>query len=110
MVTLLDVLAAIVGDLPTRDGQEAAEIKQRTDGSWLIDAIVDIETVVEKLAAFPLPTGAGEDYHTLGGFLTEGLGHLPREGDILTHAGWKLEVIDMDGHRVDKVLATAAPA
>jgi putative hemolysin len=107
MVTLLDVLEAIVGDLPARDGQKAAEIKQRADGSWLLDAIVDIETVTEKLTSFPLPDGAGEDFQTLGGFLTDRLGRVPREGDIFSHDGWTLEVIDMDGHRVDKVLATA---
>ncbi|HEX8372713.1 MAG TPA: hemolysin family protein [Chthoniobacterales bacterium] len=110
MVTLLDVLEAIVGDLPARDGQKAAEIKQRADGSWLLDAIVDIETLTEKLTSFPLPDGAGENFQTLGGFLTDRLGRVPREGDIFSHDGWELEVLDMDGHRVDKVLATETPA
>ena len=105
MVTVLDVLEAIVGDLPSREEQSAGAVQKRADGSWLLDALLDLDEVAERLPGFNVPEGSGEDFHTLAGFITDRLGRMPREGDIHAHEGWKLEVIDMDGQRMDKVMA-----
>jgi len=111
MVTLSDLLEAIVGDMPSREERQSQAIVVREDGSRLIDAMLEIEKVAEGLEDFPEPEGAGEEFHTLAGFLIDRLQRVPQEGDIIGHACWRLEVVDMDGHRVDKVLATRqAPA
>lgn len=109
MVTLTDLLEAIVGDMPSREERNQPGIAQRKDGSYLIDAIIEIEKVSEGLEGFPEPEGAGEAFQTLAGFLIDRLQRVPREGDMVEHARWKLEVVDMDGHRVDKVAAISLP-
>ncbi|HWL53439.1 MAG TPA: hemolysin family protein [Chthoniobacteraceae bacterium] len=109
MVTLTDLLEAIVGDMPSREERNAPVITRREDGSFLIDAMIEIEKVSEGLEGFTEPEGAGEAFQTLAGFLIDRLQRVPREGDIVEHAGWKLEVVDMDGHRVDKVAALRVP-
>lgn len=105
MVTVLDVLEAIVGYLPSREEQSAGAIQRRADGSWLLDALIDIDEVADRLPGFNVPEGSGDDFHTLAGFITDRLSRMPQEGDIIAHEGWKLEVIDMDGQRMDKVMA-----
>jgi putative hemolysin len=76
----------------------------RPDGSWLIDGLLDIECVSEKVPDFPLPPEAGHDFQTLAGFVVHRLEQVPKEGDCLAHGAWNIEVIDMDGSRVDKLL------
>ncbi len=109
MVTLTDLLEAIVGDMPSREERRAPEMVTREDGSLLIDAMLEVEKVTEMLEGFPEPEGAGEEFHTLAGFLIDRLQRVPQEGDLIEHGDWRLEVVDMDGHRVDKVLATRHP-
>ncbi len=104
MVTLIDLMEAIVGDLPSREERASPEIRLRDDGSWLVDAMIDIESASEQIPGFSLPDEAGEEFQTLSGFLTFKLQRMPEEGDIVNHESLKLEIIDMDGHRVDKVL------
>ena len=104
MVTVIDLMEAIVGELPSREDRAAPEIRHRDDGSWLVDAMIDIEDAAEHIPGFPLPPEAGEEFQTLAGFLTFKLERMPCEGDIVVHGSLKLEIIDMDGHRVDKVL------
>jgi putative hemolysin len=67
--------------------------------------LVEIEKVADDLPAFELPAGSGGEFHTLAGFITERLGRIPKEGDVVKHGMWSLEVVDMDGYRVDKILA-----
>jgi len=105
MVTLGDLLESIVGDMPSREERQSQAIQVRADGSRLIDAMLEVEKVAESLEDFPEPEGAGEEFHTLAGFLIDRLQRVPQEGDAIEHASWRLEVVDMDGHRVDKVLA-----
>lgn len=111
LVTLTDVLIAIVGDLPSADMAEQDAVA-REDGSWLMDGSVPVErlkTVLELDESLP-----GEDenaYNTLGGFVLHMLGRIPAAADHFDAAGWRFEVMDMDKNRVDKVLvARSAPA
>jgi putative hemolysin len=110
MVTVLDVLEAVVGDLRSRESTRHGDLRPRDDGSWVLDALLEVEAVAARLPGFAVPEGAGEDFQTVAGFLTDRLGHVPREGDSFAHGRWLLEVIDTDGPRVDKVLAVPAAA
>jgi putative hemolysin len=83
---------------------------QREDKSWLIDGLMEIDRVKKVLPAVRFDAEAGIEYHTLGGFVVKELGHLPREGETVTRDGYVFEVLDMDHHRVDKVLVTPAGA
>lgn len=109
MVTLIDLMEAIIGDVPSREEQLAAPIRQRTDGSWLIDGLFEIEKLPEHLAAFELPEGGGDEYQTLSGWFMKELGRMPTELDKISSGEWTFEVVDMDGTRLDKVLATFQP-
>jgi putative hemolysin len=110
MVTLIDLMETIVGDVPSREEQLAMPIQQRSDGSWLIDGLYEIEKLPEHLEAFELPEGGGDEYQTVSGWLVKELGRLPRETDTVTSGIWTFEVMDMDGIRVDKILATRKSA
>jgi putative hemolysin len=106
MVTLIDLMETIVGDVPSREEQLAMPIQQRSDGTWLIDGLYEIEKLPEHLETFELPAGGGDEYQTVSGWLVKELGRLPQETDKVTSGIWTFEVIDMDGIRVDKILAT----
>ena len=105
MVTLTDVLASIVGDVPSSDSAEMEDIVPRDDDSWLIDGSVTIErlkSVIDIDDEFP-----GEDenaYNTVGGLAMYVLGRIPAVADTFEAAGFRFEVVDMDKNRVDKVL------
>jgi putative hemolysin len=104
LVSLTDVVAAIVGDLPSAPGEEPS-IVQREDGSWLMDGGLDLETVSRTLDAEPLLTeGDRRNYHTLGGLAMLALGRVPRVGDVFRRDRYRFEIVDMDGNRVDRVL------
>lgn len=109
MVTLIDLMETIVGDVPSREEQLTMPIQQRSDGSWLIDGLYEIEKLPEHLETFELPEGGGDEYQTVSGWLVKELGRLPQETDTITSGIWTFEVIDMDGIRVDKILATRRP-
>ncbi len=106
MVTLIDLMEAIVGDVPSSEEQLASPIRQRSDGTWLIDGLYEIEKLQEFLENFDLPEGGGDEYQTLSGWFMKELGRLPAELDKIISGDWSFEVMDMDGPRVDKVLAT----
>ncbi len=101
LVTLLDLTAEIVGDIGP------AEAVRRDDSSWLLDGLLPLDEVQEVLAikAFPEEPGV---YQTLGGLVMTTLGHIPAVGDSFEWDGWRFEVVDMDGRRVDKVLVQRA--
>lgn len=105
MVTLTDVMVAIVGDIPSSDIVEEQDIIVRQDHSWLIDGSVSIErlkTVIKIETALP-----GEEEHsfnTLGGFMMHMLDRIPAASDYFEASGFRFEVVDMDKKRVDKVL------
>lgn len=110
MVTLIDVMEAVVGELPSQDDRLKPDIRLRPDGTWLADALVDIGRAEEVLSGFKADDAQERDYETLAGFVAKRLGRLPREGDLVPTERYVFEVIDMDMHRVDKILVTRAPA
>ena len=75
---------------------------QRDDGSWLLDGSLPVEAAARLLDAEGM---VSDDYVTLAGLIIEELGHLPAPGEFVTVHGWCLEVVDLDGRRIDKVLA-----
>lgn len=107
LVTLIDILEAIVGDIPTLNERADPPIVQRDDGSWLVDGLITIDDFKEAFAIELLP-GQGK-YRTLGGFIVSMLGNIPATGDRLEWEGFQFEVIDMDQYRVDKVLIEIKP-
>jgi putative hemolysin len=110
MVTIEDVLEMLVGDIHDehrRDREQ--EIVRREDGSLLVDATVNLTDLQEALEATrwsePPPRGVG----TVAGLILALLKRPPKIGDAVTWADWKLEVVDMDGPRIDRILVQAAP-
>jgi putative hemolysin len=109
VVTVNDVLEVIVGDLPAQGDTEHDAMVQRADGSWLVDATVSVEDCRERLGLPADPSTRDRGYHTMSGFVATTLGRIPRPGEIVTSRGVRVEVVDMDGHRVDKVLVSVVP-
>lgn len=107
VVTVLDLLESIVGDLPDEHSKSTDGAFAREDGSWLIDGITSLDSmgdiIPEMSEGFFL-----EDYDTLGGFMMGELGHIPRTGEKVLWKDWWFEIMDMDGNRVDKVLVSPA--
>lgn len=106
MVTAADILTAIVGNLGGDRSEDASEIVQRSDGSWLIDADLGVDLVAEKIGCRGLDD-PDRDYETLAGFVLSVTKAIPATGDIVDWRGWTFEVVDMDGRRIDKVLVTS---
>jgi putative hemolysin len=102
LVTTDDVLVAIVGDLPGLGEAGERETYQREDGSWLLGGLLPLDEFGELFGLKDLPVGGTE---TLGGLVMTLLGRIPTAGDRLEWQGLHLEIVDMDGRRVDKVLA-----
>jgi putative hemolysin len=103
VVTATDVLHALVGELPTEEEEPAAF--QRADGSWTIDAGLDIEEVKLLLGIDELE-GQKEAFQSIAGYLIAGLADLPKLGDTVEASSWRFEIIDMDGRRIDRILVT----
>ena len=104
LVSLRDVLDAIVGALPSGAAEEAPEAVGREDGSWLVDGMMDLHELKQRFDLDALP---GEDFlkvHTVGGYVMLSLGRVPAAAEVFEAAGLRFEVVDMDGRRVDKVL------
>jgi putative hemolysin len=107
LVTLIDILEAIVGDIPTPEEIAEPPIVEREDGSWLVDGLL---AIADFQAAFEINALPGEgNYHSLGGFVIYMLGRVPVSGAHFGWGGFRFEVADMDGNRVDKILISAAP-
>jgi putative hemolysin len=110
LVTLQDVLEAVTGEFKPRSPAEAWAV-QREDGSWLLDGLIPLPELKDRLDLRTLPEEDRGRYHTLSGLVMWLSGRLPQTGDVLTWENWRLEVVDLDGKRIDKVLATPlAPA
>ena len=104
LLTVEDILEAIVGDIQAPGEPVELEAVQREDGSWLLDGTLPIDEVEELLGIDSLPD-EGSQYRTLGGLVLLCLGRIPSAGDHFHCCGWRFEVLDMDRRRVDKVLA-----
>jgi putative hemolysin len=108
LVTLNDVMEAVVGEFPSQGEREKPAALKRSDGTWLVDAMLDLESVERALPGFKFDGGARTEYQTLAGFLVKRFGRVPKEGEALEVHGFVFEVLDMDRHRVDKVLVLPA--
>jgi putative hemolysin len=106
LVSLSDIIASIVGDLPAPSDEPA--IVRREDGSWLIAGDVDITAVDRELNADPPLLSVDErgHYHTLGGLAMLALDRVPRTGDVFERGAYRFEIVDMDGNRVDRVMVS----
>lgn len=105
LITLEDVLEELVGEIQDEYDQPAdSAIVQREDGSWLVDAMTDHETVREKIGMPPRPEEERGDYHTVAGMVLAHIGHIPKVGETVTIDHFVFEIVDMDGRRIDKIL------
>jgi putative hemolysin len=104
IVTMTDFLEAVAGELPSAGDDEEPAAVRRDDGSWLMDGMIAVE---EAESLLDLAGMAEEgDFHTLAGFVLSQLAHLPQIGEHFVWSGWRFEVMDMDGRRIDRVLVT----
>lgn len=104
IVTPTDVLIAIAGDFLGPDEIADSEAVRREDGSWLMDGAIAVEDAASRLGGLALEEDY--DYVTLAGLILSEMGHLPAVGEHLDYAGWRFEVVDLDGRRIDKVLVS----
>ena len=109
MVTLYDVLRAIVGEIPGPGLDGGPQILQREDGSWLVDGLLPVYTLKELLETEQLPEEERIGYQTLAGFILSQLGSIPAAGQRFTWGDFSFEIMDMDGRRIDKVLISRLP-
>jgi len=107
LVTINDVLEAIIGSSPSEDQSEEPRVVRRDDGSWLMDGTLPIGEVKVYLDIRKLPGERAGNFQTLGGFVMNYLKRVPRTADHFECCGWRFEVVDMDRHRVDKVFIEA---
>jgi putative hemolysin len=105
LVTLQDVFEAIIGEFKPTTAEDAWAI-QREDGSWLLDGFIPIPEFKDRLRLRTVPEEEKGRYHTLSGMVMLLSGKVPRTGDKVEWEGWSFEIVDMDGTRIDKVLAT----
>lgn len=108
LVTVTDVVEAIVGDFPPEPGEEPL-IVERDDGSWLVDGMLDLDSFKDLLGAEKLPDEELGNYHTAGGLAMLQIGRVPRKGDKFELMGFRIEVLDMDKNRVDQLLVSRLP-
>lgn len=104
LVTLNDIMSEIVGDVPSTDGQDQPQAVQREDGSWLLDGMLPVEEFLELFGMEKWQSEESGSYQTLGGFVITHLGRIPAAADHFEWQSMRIEVMDMDGNRVDKVL------
>jgi putative hemolysin len=108
LVTLTDILEALVGDIPG-SGETDLRIVRREDGTWLVDGMIGLDELKQALGVAHL---AGEDpeFHTLGGYLMARLNRVPMVADRVTADDYRFEIVEMDGRRVDRVLIVPVAA
>jgi putative hemolysin len=108
LVTLQDLLEAVTGEFVPRNSEDSWAL-EREDGSWLLDGLIPVPELMDTLDLKSVPEEEKGRYHTLSGMMMLLIGRMPRTGDIVQWEEWKLEIIDLDGQRIDKVLATRVP-
>ncbi|MBM3161852.1 MAG: HlyC/CorC family transporter [Chlorobi bacterium] len=105
LVTLQDLLEAVTGEFVPRNLEDSWAV-EREDGTWLLDGMIPVPELKDTLDLTSVPEEDKGLYHTLSGLLMWLLGRMPVTGDVMAWEGWRLEVIDLDGKRIDKVLAS----
>jgi putative hemolysin len=106
LVTDSDFLGAIVGEIGETGAPPAPGIVRREDGAWLVEGGLPIEELQDALELGELPGQEEHEYTTVAGFVLYRLGRIPQAADHFEWEGWRFEVVDMDGRRVDKVLVS----
>jgi putative hemolysin len=104
LITMSDLLTAVVGDVPSSVDELPLAVR-REDGSWLLDGLLPIDEMKEKLGLISLPEEDLGNYHTVGGFVITAVGRIPKKAETFDWGGWRFEVVDMDKNRVDEVFA-----
>ena len=105
VITVRDVLEAITGEFSPPSADDAWAVR-RADGSWLLDGLIPVPELKDRLEIRELPEEDRGRYNTLAGMVMLLLGRLPRTTDVVEWDGWRFEVVDLDGKRVDKVLVS----
>ena len=103
MITINDILKAIVGEMP-EDEDDEYFIVERKDGSFLMDAQLQFYDFLVKFGKAEWMTGVDQQFDTIAGFILYKLKHIPKTGELVTWRGFQFEIVDMDGHRIDKVI------
>lgn len=106
LVTLNDLMEGIVGDLPALEDEDEPSFVIRQDGSWLVNGNLDINEFDALIGTKVIGSIPQSSYHTLAGFVIHGLARIPKASDYFDWHGYRFEVMDMDGYRVDKILVT----
>jgi putative hemolysin len=107
VVTNADILEAIVGASKTDEGPAEPDAVRREDGSWLLAGSMAADEMAERLG---IVIPQDRNYHTAAGFVLDRMGHLPTVGETFDDQGWRFEIVDLDGRRIDKILARRASA
>lgn len=106
VVTLTDVLEAITGDIPEEHEETRQAIIARADGTYLVDGRAEIRELEETLG---VPIADDARFHTVAGLALEAFGRIPAEGETARLEDWTIEIVDMDGRRIDKLLFARSP-
>ena len=109
LVSPRDLLEAITGEWVASTSPSEVWAVQREDGSWLLDGRMPLQELKSRLALDELPMEEKGMYNTVAGLILVLMGELPRESQSVDAMGWRFEVIDLDGRRIDKVLAAPLP-
>jgi putative hemolysin len=109
LITLNDILEAIVGDVP-QTGQEEYQITERKDGTYLVDAQLPFYDFLSRFEKTEWMNEGEQEFDTIAGFVLHQLERIPHTGDSFEWKGFSFEIIDMDGQRIDKLLLTISEA
>lgn len=111
LVTLNDLISAVLGQMQQQeiDASENAVVVQRSDGSYLVDASLSSEDLRELLDLAKMPNEDEHDYNTAAGMVVAHFGRIPAPGEWFEHSGWRFEVVDLDGARIDQLLVQRQP-
>jgi putative hemolysin len=106
MITMNDIMGAIIGDMPQPDDADDYEIVKRDDGTYLVDAQIPFYDFLTRFDKTAWINEEEQAYDTLAGCILDELERIPQSGDKMAWKGFDFEIMDMDGHRIDKVLVT----
>jgi putative hemolysin len=104
VLTLHDILQSLVGDIGAPGEEGGAAVVRRADGSWIVEGMLPIDEVMDLTGLRDLAGAESGEFHTLGGFMMARVNRIPAVGDRVEVGGFRFEVVNMDGRRVDRVL------
>ena len=112
LITFNDIVESVIGEVKRPVQDTGPLIVQRDTDSWLLDGSLPVDKLRDLMKTESLPSGeaAGGDYHTLGGLVMMHMGHIPRTVEAFEWEGFRFEVVDMDGQRINKVMLTRLPS